>query len=102
MQNRAMYNAVNFGNPDVTEIEARVRRLRLRMEGFMYSPKITYLVQLSFSRGDMDWSVRHNSAINESPNVVRDAAVYYRPNQRFFIILGRPNYRETAREYIFR
>jgi hypothetical protein len=36
----------------------------------------------------MDWSVRRNSAINESPNVVRDAAVYYRPNQRFFFIFG--------------
>jgi hypothetical protein len=41
MQNRAIYNAVNFGNPDVTEIEARVRRLRLRMEGFMYSPNLS-------------------------------------------------------------
>ncbi|CAN5472974.1 hypothetical protein BH23BAC1_BH23BAC1_20690 [soil metagenome] len=88
MQNRAVFNAVTLGSPEISEIEARVRRLRLRMEGFMYSPKLTYMVQLSFSRGDMDWSVRHNSQVNESPNVVRDAAIYYRPNQRFQFIFG--------------
>jgi phosphate-selective porin OprO and OprP len=88
MQNRMMFNSVSGNNFEPSEFEARVRRLRLRMEGFMYSTKFTYLIQLSFSRGDMDWSVRHNSPVNESPNVVRDAVVFYRPNQNFQFIFG--------------
>jgi phosphate-selective porin OprO and OprP len=88
MQNRAMYNSISTTDLGVSEIEARVRRLRLRLEGFMLDPRLSYLIQLSFSRGDMDWSVRHNSPINESPNVVRDAVIFYRPNQYFQMIFG--------------
>ncbi|WMJ74650.1 porin [Cytophagaceae bacterium ABcell3] len=88
MQNRAVYNSVSGSDLSASELEARVRRLRLRFEGFMYHPKLTYLIQLSFSRGDMDWSVRHNSPINESPNVVRDAVVFYRPNRNLILIFG--------------
>jgi phosphate-selective porin OprO and OprP len=88
VQNRAMYSTLSGSDLSMSETEARVRRLRLRMEGFMYNPKLTYLVQLSFSRGDMDWDVRHNSAINSSPNVVRDAAFYYRPDSHWTFIFG--------------
>lgn len=80
MQTRAMYNSISKDNFGVSEYEMRVRRLRLRFEGFMYSPKLTYNIQLSFSRGDMDWNMRDLSNINNSPNVVRDAVIYYRPN----------------------
>ncbi|GGG05732.1 porin [Pontibacter amylolyticus] len=83
MQNRAMYNSISEDDFGVSEYEMRVRRLRLRFEGFMYSPKLTYNIQLSFSRGDMDWSMRDQSNINNSPNVVRDAVVYYKPNDRW-------------------
>jgi phosphate-selective porin OprO and OprP len=88
MQNRAMYNSLSATDFGVSDFEARVRRLRLRLEGFMYSPKLSYLVQLSFSRGDMDWNVRDNSAINNSPNVVRDACVFYRPDSHWTFIFG--------------
>lgn len=54
----------------------------------MYSPKLSYYVQLSFSRGDMDWSVRDNSAINTSPNVVRDAVIMYSPVRPLTLIFG--------------
>ncbi|TXK36848.1 porin [Pontibacter qinzhouensis] len=90
IQNRAIY----FSNPQPSlsqadsDFELRVRRLRLRLEGFMLSPKLTYLVQLSFSRGDMDWSMRDNSAINTSPNVVRDAVIYYRPTPELQLFFG--------------
>lgn len=83
MQSRAMYNSISEDDFGVSEYEMRVRRLRLRFEGFMYSPKLTYNIQLSFSRGDMDWSMRDQSNINNSPNVVRDAVVYYKPNDRW-------------------
>jgi hypothetical protein len=88
MQSRAVYNSISKDDLGVSEYELRVRRLRLRLEGFMYSPKLTYLVQLSFSRGDMDWSMRDQSSINTSPNVLRDAAIYYRPNDNWQFIFG--------------
>ncbi len=88
MQNRAAYTTLSGNTLDAAEVEARVRRLRLRAEGYMYSPKLTYNIQLSFSRGDMDWSVRQNSAVNESPNVVRDAALFYKPNEHWQLIFG--------------
>jgi phosphate-selective porin OprO and OprP len=88
VQSRAMYNSISDTDLGVSEYEMRVRRLRLRFEGFMYSPKLTYSIQLSFSRGDMDWSMRDQSNINTSPNVVRDAVVFYRPTERWQFAFG--------------
>lgn len=88
MQNRAIYTSTSESNLTPAEFEARVRRLRLRFNGFMYNPTLTYSIQLSFSRGDMDWSGPDNSASNTSPNVVRDAAITYRPNRHFSFVFG--------------
>lgn len=78
MQNRAGYLSQSEEDLTPQAMEFRVRRLRMRMKGFVYNPKLTYYVQLSFSRGDMDWE-DNASAINSSPNVVRDAMIYYEP-----------------------
>ncbi|MFN3849040.1 MAG: porin [Spirosomataceae bacterium] len=59
-----------------------VRRLRLRMDGFMWSKKLTYNIQLSFSRGDMDWD---NTGF---PNVIRDAFVTYKATKTLSLIIG--------------
>ncbi|SIT85658.1 porin [Pontibacter indicus] len=88
VQSRAMYNSISKDDFGVSEYEMRMRRLRLRFEGFMYSPKLTYNIQLSFSRGDMDWNMRDQSSINNSPNVVRDAVIYYKPNDRWQFAFG--------------
>ncbi len=88
MQNRAAYSTIAESNFSASEIEARVRRLRMRIEGFVVNPKLTYYIQLSFSRGDMDWNVRDNSNFNSSPNVVRDAVIFYRPTQNFTFLFG--------------
>jgi phosphate-selective porin OprO and OprP len=82
MQNRFGFTTVNDRDLNTKEWEAVVRRLRLRMDGFVYNPKITYVIQLSFSRGDMDWDNTN------FPNVIRDAMVFYRFNKRFQIGLG--------------
>lgn len=88
MQNRVIYNSLSETNLKAANLEARVRRLRLRMEGFMYSPKLSYSLQLSFSKGDMDWSGQDNSVVNESPNVLRDAFVTFQPNEHWQFIFG--------------
>jgi len=87
-QLRAAYNTVSTDDFSASEIEARVRRTRMRIEGFLVNPKINYYVQLSFSRGDMDWVDNDNSVVNSSPNIVRDAVLIYKPNSKLSIIFG--------------
>lgn len=79
MQSRAVYFSRSEEDFTPESFEMRVRRLRLAMRGFVYSPKITYYIQLSFSRGDMDWESTPSSVYNTSPNIVRDAMVFYEP-----------------------
>jgi len=67
---------------DEARYEAYVRRLRLRLDGFILDPRFNYIVQLSFSRSDMDWeNTRY-------PNVIRDAMFFYRPTKRLQFGLG--------------
>jgi phosphate-selective porin OprO/OprP len=88
MQNRAMMNTASDEDFQPGSFEARVRRLRLVLTGHVVNPKLTYYVQLSFSRGDMDWSVTDVTTQNLSPNVVRDAVIYYRPAKRLQLGFG--------------
>ncbi|MBS4059824.1 MAG: porin [Bacteroidetes bacterium] len=80
MQNRVALNLNE--NLGINDIEARVSRLRLRFDGYILDQKITYYIQLSFSRGDQDWDNTHMA------NVVRDAMVYYRFNPNFYVGFG--------------
>jgi hypothetical protein len=88
MQNRATYTSKSDDDLDPESFEFRVRRLRMKFEGFVYNPKLTYYIQLSFSRGDMDWRSTDNSSVNHSPNVVRDAVIYYSPTKHLRFGLG--------------
>jgi phosphate-selective porin OprO and OprP len=67
---------------DDSEFEATVKRCRLRFDGFIRDTKLTYYMQLSFSRGDQDWDNSH------VPNVIRDAMVYYKFHPHFYIGMG--------------
>lgn len=81
MQNRmAYFNALDEANE--AGFEMRVRRLRLRLDGYLIQPKISYYVQLSFSRGDQDL---HPGV---PPNIVRDAMVYYTVNKYMYLGFG--------------
>lgn len=84
MQNRlgAILTEMPDGSWEVTQSEFRVRRTRLRFDGFMFNPKWTYALQLSFSRADQDWD---NSGV---PNVLRDAMIFYRPNKNWTFAFG--------------
>jgi len=80
MQNRAAMLTKSDTDLSPDSYEFRVRRLRLKFEGFIYNPKLTYKLQLSFSRGDMDWDGSQFSTVNTSVNIVRDVVIYYAPN----------------------
>ena len=88
MQNRALMNTVSDEDFTPAGFEGRVRRCRLSFTGHVVDPKLTYYLQLSFSRGDMDWSVTDATSQNVSPNVVRDAMIFYKPAKHWQIALG--------------
>ncbi len=88
MQNRAAVTTRDLDDLAAESFEFRVRRLRLKFEGFVGDPRLTYYFQLSFSRGDMDWRGPDNSATNSNPNVVRDAVIYYQATKSLKLGIG--------------
>lgn len=66
----------------LTQTEARVKRLRLRFDGYIYSPKLVYSIQLGFTPYDT------KEVPNSNTNLVRDAIVYYVPNAHWNIGFG--------------
>lgn len=83
MQNRIGFRTNSFEDLSVEEIEARIRRLRLRFDGYVGSPRLQYYIQLSFSRADQDLE-----DIGDEPKIIRDAIVYYVLSDRFYVGLG--------------
>lgn len=66
----------------IEETEARVKRLRLRFDGYVYSPKLTYSIQLGFTSYDT------KTLPNSNMNFVRDAMIYYVPSPTWNIGFG--------------
>lgn len=82
MQNRATY----FHQEDAEEdkISAEIRRLRLRFDGYVGSPKFMYAIQLSFSPGDTGGSIKEG----ENMQVIRDAVIFYQPTDSWTFSFG--------------
>jgi len=80
MQNRLTFME-NEG--EKTKYEGEIRRLRLRFDGYVGNPKFLYVIQLSFAPKDMGKTVE-----GESVNIIRDAAMTYRPNANWSFIFG--------------
>lgn len=58
------------------------RRVRLRLDGSIFDPRLTLKLQLSFSRRDQDFDD------TQAANVVRDAVAYWRFNPSFQVGFG--------------
>lgn len=71
----------------LTEIEARVKQVYLRVSGHIYSPKLTYLVQLGFAG--------QASNARGYSNIVHDAILYYRPAPAWSIGAGQTKVRAS-------
>lgn len=82
IQSRFGYTSVSDEDLEPESFDIRVRRCRLRFDGFVFNPRLTYNLQLSFTRADMDWD---NSQV---PNVLRDAMVNYRVSKHLSIGIG--------------
>ncbi len=80
MQNRLTY-IDNDGENGA--YDGQIRRLRLRFDGYVGNPKFLYVIQLSFAPGDVG-EIKEG----ENINIIRDAVVFYRPNNHWNIGFG--------------
>lgn len=82
MQSRLGFTTVSGTDLSAAEVDARVRRLRLRLDGFVMSPRIRYYIQLAFTRADLGLDA------GTVAQPVRDAMAYYHFSERFYIGFG--------------
>lgn len=80
MQNRVTYYDSEDEKPSY---DGQIRRLRLRFDGYVGNPKFLYAIQLSFAPGDVG-EIEEGKNIN----IIRDAVVFYRPNDRWIFSFG--------------
>jgi hypothetical protein len=73
---------VGYGKEEgIWVVEGEIRRMRLKLDGFVYNPKFGYKVELGFSARD------RNSCCWNSGNVILDG-VLYKPTSDFTIGFG--------------
>lgn len=82
LQDRIAFYTESAKDLSISSTEWKVRRLRLRFDGFVLHERISYLFQLAFTRDDMDWDK------NGFPGLVRDAMIFCRPFKNFQIGFG--------------
>ena len=80
IQNR--FGLIVHDQQEAPEFDARVRRLRLRLDGYILNPRFQYYLQLSFSQADQELD-RSNT-----PQIIRDAIVYYVFSDYFYMGFG--------------
>lgn len=82
IQNRLGFTSLAGDDLSPASVDARVRRLRLRLDGFVLNRRIQYYIQLSFSKADLELEGAN------VPQPVRDAMVYYTFGRRFYMGFG--------------
>jgi len=80
IQNRLTYTK-DEGEEETYQGE--VKRLRLRFDGFIVDSRFLYAIQLSFAPGDVGVTIP-----GENVNIIRDAVVYYKPNDTWSFVFG--------------
>jgi phosphate-selective porin OprO/OprP len=78
IQNRAEYI-----EDDKSGFGAYIRRLRLRLDGYVGNPKFLYALQLSFAPDDVG-EIQEGKNIN----IIRDAVIFYRPSNNWTFGFG--------------
>jgi len=82
MQNSATLQTKSEDDLSIESSDLGVRRLRLRFGGYLYDPRLTFNLQLSFARGDLDYED------TQYPNIIRDAMVFYSLNNSLMLGFG--------------
>jgi hypothetical protein len=78
MQNRVGFQTETGDDLDIEQTDFRIRRLRMRLDGFVLNPRFQYYIQLGFSKSDMDLDG------GEVAQPIRDAILYYHVNSGEF------------------
>jgi hypothetical protein len=82
IQSRISYTSANIDIFGIQNIEARVRRMRLKFDGFVLNPKIGFKLELGFENTSIDFE---DASV---PNVLLDAVLNYKPNNNWSILFG--------------
>src|SRR5690606_11176672 len=82
MQNRFGLRTESGEDFSIEQTDFRVRRLRLRFDGFVINPRMQYYIQLGFSKADLDLE----SGAFAQP--IRDALFYYHFSDNFYVGFG--------------
>jgi hypothetical protein len=82
MQNRVGFKTESGDDFDVEQVDFRVRRMRLRLDGYVLSKKLQYYIQLGFSKFDLDLDG------GDFAQPIRDAIVYYYPSSNLYFGFG--------------
>ena len=87
MQNWAIYTTKTMTDEEDLDLSAGstdlvVRRLRLRFGGSLVDPRLTFNIQLSFTRSDIDWND------TQFPNIIRDAMIFWSFNKNLQVGFG--------------
>lgn len=80
MQNRFTISQMD----DNIAFNGQIRRLRLRFDGFVGNPNFLYVLQLSFSPGDVGGEIIEG----ENLEIIRDAIIYYKLTPKFHLGMG--------------
>jgi phosphate-selective porin OprO and OprP len=82
MQNRFGVRTESGEDLSIEQTDFRVRRMRLRLDGYVLNPRIQYYIQLGFSKSDMDLDG------GGFAQPIRDAIIYYHFNPNFYVGFG--------------
>lgn len=82
MQNRMAFITTAGDEVEIGSTDIRVRRMRLRLEGFVLSRKLEYKIQLGFSKADLDL------VESTTPQPIRDAILTYKLTKHFKVGFG--------------
>jgi hypothetical protein len=82
LQNRVGFRTASGEDLGFEQTDFRIRRLRMRLDGFVLSPRFQYYIQLGFSKSDMDLDG------GEVAQPIRDAILYYHFSPNFYVGMG--------------
>lgn len=82
MQNRFGLRTESGEDLSIEQTDFRVRRLRLRFDGYVLSPRIQYYIQLGFSKADLDLES------GDYAQPIRDALIYYYFTENLYVGFG--------------
>lgn len=82
IQNRISYTSADTEIFGFGKIQARIRRMRLKFDGFVLDPKFAYKLELGFANTSFVFEEA------SMPNIILDAVFLYKPNKNWTVAFG--------------